>query len=66
MQNCILFEGATIEFALFSLGDIAMGGSVAGYNVINGQPNFYNIPTSSVGLSAGTIWANSNVLTLVP
>jgi len=65
MQNCVLYTGATIQFATIILGGSVNSGLVAGYNVINGRTNIYNLPTSAAGLATGTLWKNGAVINIV-
>ena len=65
MQNCILyyalFIGTNIRIGLIANGLFP----VATYNVIKGNFNVKNLPTSSFGLVSGDVWNNSGILTIV-
>ena len=65
MQNNILYEGLIIDTQI-RLGLIAQGLlPVCCRNIINGDINFTQLPTSSSGLATGTLYSNSGVLTIV-
>jgi len=65
MQNCVLYSGCSIQNSSFAIGYSDQSGTVGSYNIINGLPTIYNLPTSSVGLVSGSLWRNGNVVEIV-